>query len=97
MVSERSGIDMNGFVYIIQSQSNGRYYIGSSNNIELRLQYHNNNWVTATKNRGPWVVRYAQEYTDITTARKMENKLKQLKSRVIIEKIITDQRITIGE
>jgi putative endonuclease len=80
---------MRGYIYIIQSQNNGRYYIGSSKNPETRLNIlHNQGKVKATKYLIPWKLMFMQKYENLTVARKVEYKLKSLKSRQILEKII---------
>jgi len=85
-----------GFVYILQSTKNLKYYIGSSVDVKDRLIYHNNGWVTATKNKGPWEIKFTQCYPSIKEAKQIEYKLKKLKSRKIIEQIIFDGIIKIG-
>jgi GIY-YIG catalytic domain-containing protein len=47
-------ISMTFFVYILQSESTGRYYIGQTKNLEERVTYHNANYSKALRNRGPW-------------------------------------------
>lgn len=85
-----------GFVYILQSINSFRYYIGSSTDVNDRLLYHNNGWVTATRNKGPWVIKFIQSYPTVREARQMEYKLKKLKSRKILEQIIAEKIIKIG-
>ena len=85
-----------GFIYILQSTINLKYYIGSSTNINNRLIYHNNGLVTATKNKGPWEIKFTQCYPNIKEAKQIEYKLKRLKSRKIIEQIISEKIIKIG-
>lgn len=87
---------MVGYVYIIQSLRNGRYYIGSSEDPEKRLnEFHNKGIVKATRYMTPWRIVFQKEFDDITEARKMEYRLKQKKSRVIIEKIIENKKLDI--
>ena len=80
-----------GFVYILQSTKNLRYYIGSSVDADKRLIYHNNGWVTATRNKGPWEIKFIQGYPTIKEAKQIEYRLKKSKSRKIIEQIISEQ------
>ncbi|MBN2008029.1 GIY-YIG nuclease family protein [candidate division KSB1 bacterium] len=75
-------------VYILKSETTVAYYIGQTNNIELRLNRHNTNSVTATKNRGPWNIVYTEEYPTRSEAMKREKYLKSLKSRIAIERLI---------
>jgi len=84
-----------GYVYILESESNGRYYIGSAEDLELRLWQHNNGEVTATRNKGPWVVTFNQEFDTIREARQIEYKLKKLKNKNIIKQIIEEGFIKI--
>lgn len=85
-----------GHVYILQSQKNGRFYIGSTIDIERRLIQHNSGRVTSTKNKGPWTLSLSQKFESITEARIIEIKLKNLKRRDYIEKIVREQKITIS-
>jgi len=85
-----------GYVYIIQSETSSRYYIGSAKDVAQRLAYHNSGKVIATRNKGPWIVKHAQEYPTATMARKIEYKLKRLKNKTIIDRIVSDQIIKIG-
>jgi len=82
---------MEGWVYILKSQKNGRYYIGSSENPERRLvEFHNLGKVKATKLTKPWEIVFKQRYEEMSTARQIEYKLKSFKSKKIIEEIIND-------
>jgi putative endonuclease len=80
-----------GYIYILKSDKTGKYYIGSSDNPERRLEkQHNMGFVKSTRSGIPWKIVFKQEYADLLIARKIEHKLKKLKSRIIIEKIIAD-------
>ena len=82
---------MNGYVYVLKSLKFDRYYIGSSENPDNRLNnYHNLGKVIATKYGVPWIIVFAQKYLSIKIARQIEYKLKSFKSRKIIEEIIKD-------
>ncbi|HEY5534834.1 MAG TPA: GIY-YIG nuclease family protein [Ignavibacteria bacterium] len=39
--------------YVLKSIKNDRFYVGHTQNIEKRLQEHNNNESKSTKNKGP--------------------------------------------
>lgn len=85
-----------GYLYIIQSLKNSKYYIGSSKDPIRRLtEFHNLGKVKATKYLIPWMLKFIQKYKTITLARKVERKLKQMKSKIIIEKIIKNKQCTI--
>ena len=74
--------------YIIQSQKSERYYIGHTQDILIRLSYHNNGKVKATKNKGPWVLVYFEEYETKLEANRRELEIKAKKSRKYIEALI---------
>jgi putative endonuclease len=81
---------LGGFVYVLESLSNGRYYIGSSKNPDDRLLRHNRGSVQATRNKGPWIIKFKQYYENVADARRMELRLKKFKNKDIIERIILD-------
>lgn len=61
-------------VYVIQN-AGGRFYIGLSENVETRLQQHNQGISKWTRNRGPWHLVWPSEYLTLSDARKLENRL----------------------
>jgi len=85
-----------GFVYILQSTNSFKYYIGASTDVNNRLFYHNNGWVTATRKKGPWEIKFIQSYPTIKEAKQIEYKLKKSKSHKLIEQIIAENIIKIG-
>ena len=85
-----------GIVYIIKSILNGRYYIGSTNDLERRLIEHNNGKTKSIKFSRPYKLVFKQGYASLNDARTIEIKLKKLKSRVIIERIIREGFINLG-
>jgi putative endonuclease len=87
--------DKKGFIYILKSLKNSRYYIGSTINVDVRFKQHNQGNVKATKNIRPLEIVFYQSYCNIETARKMEMKLKSFKRKDFIEKIIKDGYIKI--
>jgi putative endonuclease len=85
-----------GFVYILKSNKNGTYYIGSTENINNRYEEHCNARVTATKYLLPIEIVFYKKYPTIKEARQIEYKLKKFKSRKIIERIINEGDIKMG-
>lgn len=79
---------MNPVVYILQSKKNGRFYIGSTDNIDRRLAQHNKGLVVSTKNITPLELRAVLGCATIEEARIYEHRLKDYKSRKIVEKVI---------
>ncbi len=67
-------------VYIIYSQKYNLYYIGSTSNIEDRLNRHNNNRSIFTKGKGPWDLVAKKEFESKSEAYQFELKLKSFKN-----------------
>ncbi|MFA7653957.1 MAG: GIY-YIG nuclease family protein [Candidatus Magasanikbacteria bacterium] len=87
---------MEGFVYILQSEKNGSYYVGSTINLEKRIFEHNTGQTKSLKYLLPLKLVFFQKFGDIGLARALEYKIKNFKSRKIIEQIIVDQKIKMG-
>jgi putative endonuclease len=75
-------------LYIMQSQTTGRYYIGSTNELGRRLREHARGHSLATRGRGPWKLVYCEEFGDLAEARKREYEIKQWKSARMIQALI---------
>ena len=76
------------YTYILKSIKSGRYYVGHTSNLEERLERHNSGKVTATKNKGPWVVMSYETFDTKSEANSRELYIKSMKSRVFIENLI---------
>jgi putative endonuclease len=66
-------------VYIIRSQTTGRYYIGSTHDLHQRLAHHNSGANRSTKGKGPWEKVYTELQPDKTSALKRERQIKSYK------------------
>ena len=57
-------ISLMQFTYILQSESTGRYYIGSTDNLDRRVAEHNDPGYKGSKTtkrfKGPWKLVYAE-------------------------------------
>jgi len=78
------------YTYILQSQKSSRYYIGHTENIPKGLLRHNNGLVSATRNKGPWVLVYFENFNSQIEANQRELEIKSMKSKSYIEKLIDD-------
>ena len=67
------------FVYILQSQKDGRYYIGSTRDVEARLIFHNKGLQRSTRNRIPFVLVRSETYTSKSEALQREKQIKAYK------------------
>ncbi|RJQ24694.1 GIY-YIG nuclease family protein [Candidatus Parcubacteria bacterium] len=74
--------------YILKSEKDGRFYIGSTGNISERIIRHNKGYSKYTKGKGPYKLIYKEDYNTLAEAKKREYYLKSLKSKVAIEKIV---------
>ena len=64
------------YVYIIESQNDGKRYTGSTNNLRKRLKFHNNGKVSSTKGRGPFFLIYYEACLNEEDTRSREKYLK---------------------
>jgi putative endonuclease len=71
------------FTYIVYSPSFDIYYKGETADIETRLNFHNSNLSRYTKNKGPWLLVYLEEFATRTDALKREKMLKKQNRRYI--------------
>ena len=76
------------YLYIIQSEKTGKYYIGSCEDINIRLNRHNHGATPSTKPGIAWKLVYKEEYSTRTEALKREREIKKKKSRKYIEFLI---------
>ena len=60
------------YSYILKSLKDGRYYYGSTENIEKRLAKHNSGQVKSTKGRVPFVLHFFEEHLNRSLAYKRE-------------------------
>jgi putative endonuclease len=81
---------MKGFVYILQFDESGHYYIGSTTDIERRLKQHISGHTPTTKRLGIFTLVFSQQFDDLITARRIEHKIKSWKRKDFIAKIIQD-------
>ncbi|MBI4437818.1 GIY-YIG nuclease family protein [Candidatus Uhrbacteria bacterium] len=50
------------YVYVLESESSGRWYMGYSSDLRARLQKHNQHGNTSTAHDGPWKLIYYEAY-----------------------------------
>lgn len=78
-----------GYVYILKDK-NGKFYVGSTDNLKRRLKQHKNGHTQTTRNMDGLEIAFEQEYDSLDLARKIELKIKKLKRKDYIEKMIND-------
>jgi len=71
---------MKVWVYILQSESTGRYYCGQTTHLERRLQQHNDPAYHLSKTtkrfEGPWGLVWSGECADRSSATILEKRVK---------------------
>jgi putative endonuclease len=70
---------MSYFVYILQSQKDQRYYIGSTSDVQKRLEYHNSGRQRSTRYRTPFELVYKEEFPTKAEALKRDRQIKSYK------------------
>jgi putative endonuclease len=76
------------YTYVIQSQKNNRYYIGSTKDLNRRLLEHNSNNTQSLKNKGPYKLVYKESFLTVTEARKREKEIKSYKGGNAFKKLL---------
>ena len=80
------------YVYILQSESADRYYVGQTKDLQKRLAYHNSNYSLSLRNRGPWRLVHSEEYNTRSEAVRRELYIKRQKDRKFIEALMSASR-----
>ena len=78
------------YVYAIQSQIDGRVYVGMSEDSTRRLVEHNSGHTRSTKAYIPWKIVYTKCCADRISARKEEKRLKSGYGKEFLKKYIID-------
>ncbi|MFH1170381.1 MAG: GIY-YIG nuclease family protein [Candidatus Vogelbacteria bacterium] len=77
------------WVYILEN-SEGKYYVGSTVDLESRIKHHHGGDTPSTKRLGKMLLVFQQKYSTIDEARKVERRLKSLKRKDYIGRIVRD-------
>ncbi len=75
--------------YILYSPKLNKYYVGSTTDIERRLEEHNRGKEKFTRIGTPWTLVYKEALSSLVEARKRELYIKKMKSRKYIESLIS--------
>ncbi len=80
---------MKGIVYILYSKVLDKYYIGSTKNLAVRLDFHLSKKfsLSFTTKADDWEIFHTIETEDITIAIKIERHIKKMKSRLYINNL----------
>ncbi len=75
-------------VYVLQNLVSHRHYVGSTNNLERRVEEHNRGQTKSTRQKGTWKVLYTEEYDTALEASKREKQIKSYKGGNGFKKLI---------
>jgi putative endonuclease len=78
------------YVYILESETSGKWYYGFTENIVKRFIDHQNNRSKYTKFRGPWKLIFKREFLDKREALHFEKQLKKARNKDFIKEKFKD-------
>ena len=76
------------YLYIIQSENDDSFYIGTTQDLNSRLERHNQGRSRYTKTKRPWKLVYYEEHPDRSSAMKREYAIKRQKRKDHIESLV---------
>jgi len=77
------------FLYILRSESSGRFYVGSTDDLDRRLSEHLRGHTPSTRGRGPWKLVYQEAFETLLQARRRELEIKRWKSSGMIRALVS--------
>ena len=78
------------YVYVIQSQVDGKLYKGFTSDLEKRIKAHNQGEVKSTRKRRPFSLVYQEVFPSKSEALKREKFLKGLKGGKTLKSILNN-------
>ena len=78
------------YVYVLQSDSTSRFYIGQTKDLANRVSEHNSGMARYTRNRGPWTLVHSEKYETRGEAMVRERQLKGGQGREWIKRKLRD-------
>jgi putative endonuclease len=78
------------YTYLLQSKSDGGFYIGYTNNIKRRLVEHNSGLNFSTKHSRPWKLVFFEGYLSEKDAKRREIYLKTSQGTRLIKRMIKE-------
>ncbi len=79
---------MTYFMYILQSENDGSYYVGHTSDLEGRLKRHNEGRSSYTRTKVPWKLVYHETFDSRGLAMKREMEIKSRKDREYIDQLV---------
>ncbi|MEJ2545415.1 MAG: GIY-YIG nuclease family protein [Calditrichaceae bacterium] len=78
------------YVYVLKSLKDSRRYIGFTEDLNRRLNEHNNGLVKSTQRRRPLKLIYFEEFEDKLDAMQREKFFKTGKGREFLNSVVTE-------
>jgi putative endonuclease len=75
-------------VYVLRSEKTGRRYIGSCQDLDIRLQEHNGGKSLATRHGKPWILIHSEDFETRPEAVRRERFFKTGKGREELDRKI---------
>ena len=75
-------------VYIIQSETTKRFYVGYTSDMNDRLHHHNSGANKSTRHQTPWTVIYQEQYETKKEAWLRERQIKSYKGGSAFKKLV---------
>lgn len=85
------------YVYILESISASKLYIGVTNNLRKRFYEHNNGLSRSTAPGRPYILKRVERFENIKEAYSRERFLKSRKNRRLLERIIRSSPDVLAE
>lgn len=76
------------YTYVLKSQKTGKYYIGSTEDIERRVFEHNYGSTNSTRHQGPWELVHFEKYQERHDALVREKQIKSYKGGNVFKKLL---------
>ena len=86
---------MDYITYILFRLEHDKYYIGQTNDLERRLNQHNDDKKSWTRKYKPWIVVYRNTHSVRADAMKEEKYIKSLKNKERIKQYISGWRSSV--
>ena len=74
------------YSYILKSEKDGKFYYGSTQNIEERLKKHNKGDVQSTKSRRPMILQFIEPHDSRSLAFQREKFYKSIDGYIFLKK-----------
>ncbi len=87
-VGERSVKTTRFYVYVLRSRKTGRRYVGSTQNVQTRIDRHNAGHHVATRGGRPWTLLHVETFLTRSEAVRRERYLKSGQGRAELDELL---------